>query len=133
MQTGIAGVNVGTAVFPAEDGPFGKDRKAIQRSGPGDADYGISKDPVVEGHIDAVMIPVEGYGLHIYICIEQFRAADPGVGAGIQKRLGAGGQIDPQILDAVLVTAGIGDLAGMDGHGLAQLLRVAAQGVQGLI
>ena len=39
----------------------------------------IGQDPVVEGHIDAVVVTVEGYRLHVNVGVQQFRAADTGV------------------------------------------------------
>lgn len=90
-QAGVAGVDVGVAFFAAEDGAFGEDCQTIQCGRSGDADYGICQHPVVEGDIDAVVGAVECYRLHINVGVEQFGAADPGVGAGIQQFLGPGG------------------------------------------
>ena len=88
---GVTAVDVGTAVFPAEDGPLGENRKAVQGGGPGAAHHSIGENPVVEGHVDAVVIPVKGHGLHIDIGGQKLCAADPGVGAAVQNGLGAGG------------------------------------------
>ena len=63
-QPGIAAENVGLALFPAEHRPLGEYRKAVQRRRPCGADGGVSKDPVVECHIDAVVAAVEGHRLH---------------------------------------------------------------------
>ena len=90
-QAGAAAVDMCPAVFAAENGPFGENSETVQRSGAGIAHHGISQYPVVEGQVDAVMVPVEGYGLYINIGSDEFRAADPGVGGGVQKGLGAGG------------------------------------------
>ena len=90
-QAGAAAVDVGTAVFTAENGPFREDGKAVQRGGAGVAHHGIGQHPVVEGQVDAVMAAVEGHGLHIDIGSDELCAPDPGVGGGVQKGLGAGG------------------------------------------
>ena len=62
-QAGVASVNMCPVVFAAENGPFGEDGKPIQGRGTGAADHGIGQDPVVEGQIDAVMIPVKSHRL----------------------------------------------------------------------
>ena len=68
--------------------------------------------------------------LHINICVQKLGTADSHACAGFQKILGAFGQIDSQILNAVLVTAAVRDLAGVDGHSL--LPTGADQGVVAL-
>lgn len=90
-QDGVAAENVRTAVFAAEDGPFGEYRKAIKRRGVDGTGDSVGQNLIVESHIDAVMVPVEGHGLHIDIGIEQLRAADSGSGGGIQHALGTMG------------------------------------------
>lgn len=90
-DAGVAAVDVGTAVLAAENGPLGEDGKTVQGGGTGTAHHGICQDAVVEGHVDAVVVPVEGHGLHIDVGGQQLGAADPGVGAGVQNGLGAGG------------------------------------------
>ena len=79
------------------------------------------------------MVPVKGYRLHIDIRTDQLSAPYPGSGAAVQQGLGAGGQVHGQILDAVLVTAGIRDFSCVDRHGLAQIGRIAAQDVLTLV
>jgi len=124
---------VGAAVFSAENRPFGKYCQTVQGSGPGTADGGISQDPVVEGYIDAVVIPVKGHRLHIDICVQQFRTAYPGTGGCVQQCLGTLGQKDPQIFNAILIPAAVGDFSGVDGHSLPQILRITAQAALALI
>ena len=65
--------------------------------------------------------------LHINVSVDQLRTANPDVGGAVQKLLRAAGQIYPQVFDAVLVAAGVGDLADVNRHGL---VRIA--GVKGL-
>ena len=63
-KPGIAAVNVGLALFAAENRPFGEDSQTVE-GGRADSSYdGICQNPVVEGHINAVMVSVEGHGLH---------------------------------------------------------------------
>ena len=123
---------MGPTVLTAEHRPLGKYRQAVKGGGPRLADGGIGQDPVVEGDVDAVVIPVKGHRLHIDIGMQQLGAPHPGPGAAVQQGLGAFGQIDPQILDAVLIPAGVGDLPGVNGHGLVEILGIAAQGVLAL-
>ena len=125
----IAAINVGLAVLAAQHCPFGKHSQTVQRSGAVGADGGIGENAVVEGYIDAVVIPVKCHRLHINVCVQQLGAAHPGTGRRIQQALRASGHVNPKILDAVLVAAGVGDLSCVNGHGLPQILGIAAQGV----
>ena len=63
-DAGIAAVDVGTAVFAAEDGSLAEHRKAVKSGGAGAAHGGIGQDPVAEGHINTVMVTIERYGFH---------------------------------------------------------------------
>lgn len=62
-DAGIAGENVGSAVFSAQNRPLGEYRKAIQCRRPGTAYNRIRQDPVVEGHIDTVVVLIKGHRL----------------------------------------------------------------------
>jgi hypothetical protein len=75
------------------------------------------------------MVPVKGHRLYIYISIKQLCAPDLGPGAFVQHILGASGEINPQILDTILIPAGVRDLLGMDGQGAAQILGSAFHGI----
>ena len=132
-QDGVASVNMCPAVLTAEDGPLGKYGKTVQGCGAAGAHHSVGQDPVVEGDVDAVVVPVEGHRLHIDECIKKLCAPHPGVGAAVQDALGTGGQVDPEILDAVLIPAGVGDLSGVDGHGLPQVAGITAQDVVTLL
>ena len=61
VQPGIGAVNVGTAVFSAQDGALGENGQAIQRSRARSADGGVSQNAVVESDVDAIMVLIEGY------------------------------------------------------------------------
>ena len=73
---------------------------------------------VEEAHIHSVKAPVEADGLHVHIHVQQSGAAAlhrQGAVDGIHTlQLG----VKPQVLDAVLVAAGIIDLPGMDANRL---------------
>jgi len=129
----VAAVDVGAALLAAEDNPFGEDCQTAQRGRAVGPHNGVGQDPVVEGDVDAVVVSVKGHGLHVYVGAEKLRAADPGTGGAFQHPLGTGGQIDRQVLYAVFVPTGVGDLSGVDGHGLPQIVGIAAQGVRTLI
>ena len=79
------------------------------------------------------MVSVKGNGRYVNVSVNQFRTADPDIGGAVQKLLRAAGQVDPQIFDAILVTAGIGDLPGVNGHGLARIAGLAGQRVPALV
>ena len=132
-QAGVGGEDVGPAVFAAEDGPLGEYCQAAEGGGHGGAGGGVGQDLIVEGDIDAVVVAVEGHGFHIDIRVQKPCGAHPDPGGAVQKLLGAGGEPHPQVLDAVLVTAGVRDLPCVDGHGLAQVIRCAPQGVHTLL
>ena len=118
---------MGPAVLTAENCPLGKYRQAVQADRSGAANGGIGQDPIVEGHVDAVVIPVESHRLHIHVSIQKIRTADLDPGTAVQHRLGTPGQIDPQVFDAVFIPAAVGDLSGVDGKRLAQVFTAALQ------
>ena len=62
-KDGIAGEDLGTAVFSAEDGPLGEDRQAAEGGGFGSAHNGVRQNPIVECDVNAVMVAVERYRL----------------------------------------------------------------------
>ena len=126
VQTGAAGVDVGPAVLSAEYRPLGEHGKPLQGHRPVDTYGRIRQDPVVEGQVNAIVIPVKGYRFYINISIQKIRAADLGTGAAVQNLLRTGGQIDPQILNTILIPAAVGDLLGMDGKRLPQVIGAAA-------
>jgi hypothetical protein len=79
------------------------------------------------------MVPVKGHRLHIDVGVQQLRAANLGAGGGVQNRLGTGGQIDPQVLDAVLIPAAVCDLSGVDGERFTQVFGPAGNGLPAVI
>ena len=131
-ETGVGGEDVGPAVLAAEHRPLGEYRQAAEGSGHGRSRHGVGQDLIVEGHVDAVVIAVEGHGFHIDVGVQEPGGADLHPGGAVQELLGRPREPDPQILDAVLVTAGVRDLSGVDGHGLPQVIGHAPQGVHAL-
>jgi hypothetical protein len=132
-QTGIATVDMGPAVFTAEYGPFGEHSQTIEGGRPGGTYHRICQNPVIESDINAVVVSVKGDRLYINMGIQKLCAADPGIGCGVQKLLGTGGQVDPEIFNAIFIPAGIGDFSRVYGHGLTQVTGIAAQGVHSLL
>ena len=121
---------MGAVILAAEDGPLGKQRQSADGSRTAGPHGGIGDHFIIEGQIDGIVVPVEGQGADIHSGIDELRRAHLRRGCGIEHRLRLPGQIDPQILDAVLIPAGIGDLLGMDGQGAAQILGSAFHGIK---
>ena len=63
-DNGIASEDMCPAVLAAQNSPLGEDCKTVQRCRPSGTDNGISKDPVVECNVNAVVIPVKSHRLH---------------------------------------------------------------------
>ena len=131
-QTGIAAEDVGPAVLAAQDGPLAEYSQSVEGRGTAGAYHRVRQHTVVESDVNAVVVPVKGDRLHIDVGVNQLRAADPDIGA-VQKLLRTAGQVAPEIFNAVLVTAGVGDLSRVDGHGLTQIAGIAAQSVLALV
>ena len=128
-QTGVAGENMGPAVLAAEYSPLAEHSKTVKCSRPCLTNGGICQYAVVEGHINAVVVSIKGHGFHIDVGVQQFCTPHLCAGSRIQQALRALGQIDPQVLDAILVTAAVCDLSGVDGHRLLKIAGIAAEGV----
>ena len=122
-----------SGILSAEYCPFGKHSQTTQAGWLACIHCGVSNDPIVEGQIDAVMVPVIGHWTDINTGADQFRGANLGGSAGIQHILGFSGHVDPEILDTILVPAGIGDFLRMDWLSPGLILRTAAQGVLTMI
>ena len=121
-EAGITAEDVGAAVFPAEDSPFGEYGKAAQRSRAVVADGGIGQNLVVECNVDAIMIAIKCHGFYFDSGVQKLRTAHLCAGTGIQNGLRTGGQIDPQVFNPVLVAAGFCNFASVNGHRLFEVL-----------
>ena len=63
-KPGVAAEDMRLALLAAQDGPLGENGQSIE-CGRADASHDrIRQNPVVEGYIDAVVIPVESHRLH---------------------------------------------------------------------
>ena len=70
VNPGVAAENVGAAVLAAENGPLGEHRQTVKghrMDGPGE---GFAGDLIVEGHVDAVVVPVEGHRFYVDVGIQ---------------------------------------------------------------
>ena len=114
-DTGAVGAeDVGAGIFAAEDRPLGKQRQPAHCRRTAGPDHRIRQDLVVEGQIDGIVVPVEGHGIDIDGGINELCRTDLRCRGSVQHRLGFPGQVHPQILDAVLIPAGVGNFLGMD-------------------
>ena len=118
---------MGSGILPAEHRPLGKHGQAAHRRRTAGPHCRIGQYLIKESQVDGVVVPVEGHGVDVDGGVDQLRRPDLSRSSGVQNRLGLPGQVHPQILDAVLIPAGIGDLLGMDGQSAAQILRSALQ------
>jgi hypothetical protein len=116
-KQGVGGKDVGPAVLSAEHSSLGEDGDTAQCGGSATSNHSIGKDPIEESHIHTVVIPVEGYRLHIDICIHEVCTAYPDTGCLIQHILAAFGEVNSQVFDAILIPAGVSDLSGVYGKG----------------
>ena len=64
-QRGIAAEDMGTAVFPAENGTLAEYSQSIEGCGAAGTHYRVRQHPVVEGNVNAVVIAVKGNGCDI--------------------------------------------------------------------
>ena len=87
----ITGEDVCPTVLSAEYRPFGEGGQPRQGRWPVGTHDGIGQNPVVKGDINAIVVPVEGHGLHIHVGVEQLGRPDPDASGLFQGLLRAGG------------------------------------------
>ncbi len=114
----IGGKGLGASLAAEEDDPLVKDGKAGDLHGPGGAHKGVGGNAVEIAHVHSVEALVEANGIHVGGDVQKLRTAGLHVAGTVQSALGALGKIDPQVLDAVLVTAGVHDFLGVYAYGL---------------
>ena len=114
------------AILTAQHSPLGEAGQTVQRGGAVAPYHSIGQNPIVEGDVDTIMVPIKSHRLHIDVGVQQFSATDSDAGGGIQRALRAFGQEDPQIFNAVLITATVGDFSGVDGEGVPGAVRLPA-------
>ena len=98
-----AAENFCRALAAVENDPLGEhgkpaDGRRTERSG-----QSVADDAVVEGQIDRVIAPLVGEGFQLDIGEQELGAAGLGAGRGIERSLRRSGQIDTEILNAVLI------------------------------
>ena len=99
----LGGENLRVSLAAEEDDPLVEHAQALHLYRTGAGAVGVQGDAVKEPHIHRVEAPVEHYGLHVNVRIEQFRlAALHGLGA-VKHILAAGRGVEAQILDTVLI------------------------------
>ena len=114
----LGGEDLGVPLAAEQDGPLVKDAQALHRHRHRAAEIGLERHMVEEAHIHGVEAPVEADRLHIHIDVQQLGAAAlHGQGAVDDVHTLQLG-VKPQVLDAVLIAAGIKNLPGMDANRL---------------
>lgn len=114
----IGGKGLGTSLTAEEDDPLVKDGKAGDLHGPGGAYKGVGGNAVKITYVYGVEALVEADRIHVGRDIQQLGTAGLHVAGPVQGTLRTFGKIDPQILDAILVPAGVHDFLGVYAYGL---------------
>lgn len=114
----IGGEGLGAALAAKEDDPLVEDGQTGDLHRPGGAHEGVGGNAVEVAHVHGVEALVEADGIHVGGDVQQFSAAGLYIAGPVQGTLGALGEIDPKILDTVLVTAGVHDFLGVYAYGL---------------
>ena len=91
-----------------------EDRKAGDGDGARSADGRIAEDAVVERQVDRIVPALIGQRLDLHAREQQLGAAGLGAGGAVERRLRLAGEIDAQILHAVLIHAAVQNLIGMN-------------------
>ena len=117
------------AILSAQDNAFRENRKTVKGRRTATGHQCISKNSIVEGHIYAVAVAVKSHRLHINVGTQQVCTAHLGTGSTVQHRLRITGQVDTQILNAILIPTAVCNLLCMDGQRLIQILCTAVQGL----
>ena len=105
---------LGLAAAAVEHDALGEDGKPRDGRRAGAAQNGVADDAVIECDVDGVVAALVAQRIHIHVREQQLRAAGLCAGGAVQNGLGFGGEIDAQIVHAILVKAGVYDLVRMD-------------------
>ena len=117
--------NFGTAFAAEEDAALVEHAQAFGLGAAGRTGGHLQGDTVEKAHIDGIEAAVEGDRLHVGVDIEKLRRAAADHLTAAEDFLGGDGGIKAQVFDAVLVTATVEDLPGMDTDGLADAAQIA--------
>lgn len=63
-KRGIASENVGPAVLTAQNSPLVEHSQSVEGRGAAGADYRVRQHTVVEGNVDAIVVPIKSHRLH---------------------------------------------------------------------
>ena len=118
-RSGLGGEHLGAALAAEEDDPLVEHAQAADLDGTGGAHKGVGGDAVEVADVHGEEAPVEADGLHVDVHIEQLSLAGADGHSPVNGALGALGGVEAQILDTVLIPAGVEDFLGMDTDGLA--------------
>ncbi len=124
VHNGLAAEGPGGAFTAAENDPLGEHRQAADGAGTSAADDGIHQNAVIISNVHRIVPRVELGRLHIEGDIQQLGTAGLDIGGLLQNGLGILGQEHPQILNAVLIDAGVTDFFGVDANGLTDAAQV---------
>ncbi|WP_251447554.1 hypothetical protein [Vermiculatibacterium agrestimuris] len=119
VQAHLRGEGLGAALAAKEDDPFVKDGQAADLHRPGSAHEGVGGDAVEVAHVYGIKATVEADGLHIGGDVQQLSLASLHAAGPVQSALGALGEINAKILDAILVSTSVHDLPGVYTDSLA--------------
>ena len=119
----LGGEDLGVALAAEEDDPLVEHAQALHLYRTGAGAVGVEGDAVEKAHIHRVEPPVEDHRLHVDVSIQQLRLAALDRLGPVEDILTGRGGIEAEILDAVLITAAVVDLLGMDTNGLAVFLQ----------
>ena len=121
----VGGKDLGAALAAEQDAALVEHAQALGPDATGRSGTHLQGHAVEKPHVNGVESPVEGHRLHIGVNVQQLRRAAPNHLASGQQLHGRCRGIEPQVLHAVLVAAGIEDLPCMDTNGLANTAQIA--------
>ena len=125
IQHRVGGEYLGVPLAAEQNAPLVEHAQTLHLSVPRRPGADLQRHPVVEPHIHGVEPPVEGHRLYIGVNIQQLRRAALEHLGAVQHLLGRRRGIEPQILYAVLIPAGVKYLSCMDAHGFPDAVQVA--------
>jgi hypothetical protein len=116
--------NLGVSFAAEKNDTFVKDTQTLYRNGNRTTEIGLQSNRVEKSQINGEEPPVKAYGFHIYIDVQQ------SCGAAFYRECAIDDihilqlRVEPQILDAVFVSAGIINFAGVNTYSFANTVTV---------